>query len=145
MFFVCHDTWRVHGSQRESREYVTSKTEFSDNRRVIRGPFPHPGFLVHIASRATVGHRFVSENKIDAQARVTAEAGSSIVPPAERFFGMLELPKDVRQAQMHQPRGALSFGRAPSTPAFTRPRPVGRFRPTMVIRKSSPPISERRV
>ena len=77
------------------REYVISGGKLGNDRRVVRRTVPAAGLPVDVTCFANVRQRFAGENQVDTQPGIASKAGGPVIPPAEGFFGLFELPKDI--------------------------------------------------
>ncbi len=46
--------------------------------------------------------RWAAQNVIDPEPVITAKSPGTVIPPAETFFGLIELPEHVRQTLLNQ-------------------------------------------
>ena len=84
--------------------------EDGDHRRMVRGLLPFAWRTVDEAGRATLCQRIRQEDVIDPQAHVASEGELPVVPPAVRFFGLVEKTERIYQVEVHQAPEMLAFG-----------------------------------
>ena len=67
---------------------------------MIRRTLPGARFFVDIARRATLCHGLTGKDQVDTQTRIAAKTCSTIVPPTKGFFWLIELTKDISEAEL---------------------------------------------
>ena len=70
--------------------------EFGDDRGVVGRPFVFPGFDIDAAPAAFQRQDGVAQDMIDSQAVIAVEGPRTIIPPAEAFIRLVELPEYVQ-------------------------------------------------
>jgi hypothetical protein len=73
--------------------------EFGDDRGVVGRPFVFPGFDIDTAAAAFRRQDGAAQDVIDTQAVIPVERPRAIIPPAEAFIRLVELPEYVKQTK----------------------------------------------
>jgi hypothetical protein len=73
--------------------------EFGDDRGVVGRTFVFPGFDIDTTAAAFRGQDDAAQDVIDTQTVIAVEGPRAIIPPAEAFIRLVELPEDVQQTK----------------------------------------------
>jgi hypothetical protein len=69
--------------------------EFGDHRGMVGRPFVFPGLDIDTAPAAFRRQNGAAQDMIDSQAVIAVERPGAIIPPAEAFIRLVELPEHV--------------------------------------------------